>query len=157
MNLKKRIEEWKVDRDCSKWLKMYWRLHNAGQTTKELEEVVDKIMQARIENAFLKKQNKALKAKIRKNWHKVFWVNHIMGFVFSDTGHIFCRGRLSQCLVAWVKVNLALWWGMFLGWFNPYQDGVRSYFCLYAGVKSASRHTGYSEDLLLKREDEILG
>lgn len=157
MKLKKRIEVLKNEMACSKWFRNYTRLCRKGQTTRELDEMACSLLKARMETAALKKECREKTKLVRKNARKVFYVDHIFGFVISDTGQVFKRGFLSDCIVAWITANLCIWWGMLTGRFNPCQSGVRNHFNLYAGCKSASRHTGISEDLLLKPTEEIIG
>lgn len=105
--------------------------------------------------ADLKQETRHYKKIIHQNNKKIFYLNYICGFVFFDNGQMFQRGRLFEMFILWLRLNACVLWARLTGYtLNPYY--LKSHFILYAGVKMASRKTGYPEETLLKPTSEIL-
>ena len=119
-----------------------------------MQEYFDVIGQLEALERF-KAENKRLKRKIRENSYKVFYVNHLMGFVISDKGLIVQRAKFFPALLFWLEINACLFWARLTG-YKLNKEFIDSHFCFYAGIRRASRKSGLSEDILLKPTCEVL-
>ena len=102
-----------------------------------------------------KREIQRYKKIILKNNLKIFYLNYLCGFVFFDKGQMYQRGRLSEMFILWARLNICIFWAWLTGW-TVNTKYLNSHFVLYAGVKMASRKTGYPEETLLKPTSEIM-
>lgn len=102
-----------------------------------------------------KREIQRYKKIILKNNLKIFYLNYLCGFVFFDKGQMYQRGRFFEMFILWARLNICIFWARLTGW-TVNTKYLNSHFVLYAGVKMASRKTGYPEETLLKPTSEIM-